>query len=378
MRLAMVIFKYFPYGGLQRDMSRMAAAALRRGHAVTVFASSWAGPVPEGCEMRLLPVRALTNHGALRKFAAQVAREVHGFAAVLMFNRIPGGDFYFAADNCLAVETAKKHSRLVVALHPRYQVFLRQEREVFCPGSPTRIFYIASRQKEDYMRVYGTPAERFIYLPPGIDPAFRDMRAMAALRARKRMELGLSDTDLMLVTVGFHKDGERVIRALAALPAAVRDHCHCYLVGGANPHAQAVLASRLGVWERVLFTGGRDDIAELLAAADLMVHPARNEATGTVLLEAIASGLPVMCGAECGFCDFVRQATGLVAAEGAPQAAFDALLADALSRLPELRERTVKYAQTADFYRRADVAIDAIEAFARARDGACGAPLPAN
>ena len=365
MRLAMVIFKYFPYGGLQRDMLRMAQTALKRGHAVTVFASSWSGPRPGGCEVRLLPVKALTNHGALQQFAVQAIRETRGFDAVLMFNRMAGGDFYFAADNCLELETAKKHSRLVMALHPRYRVFLSQERAVFSPQAATRVFYIAPRQKDDYMRVYGTPPERFIYLPPGIDPAFRDMHAATALRARKRMELGLGADSLMVITIGFHKNGERVIRALAALPETIRSRCRCYLVGEAWPWLYARLAERLGVLKQVIFTGGREDVPELLCAADLMAHPARNEATGTVLLEAIACGLPVLCGAECGFHNFVADTTGLVVAAGAPQAEFDALLASALSRLPELREKTLAYAANADFYRRADVAIDAIEEFAR-------------
>ena len=49
MNFAFAIFKYFPFGGLQRDMLRMAEAAVRRGHRVTVFASSWDGdPPPDG------------------------------------------------------------------------------------------------------------------------------------------------------------------------------------------------------------------------------------------------------------------------------------------------------------------------------------------
>ena len=49
----------------------------------------------------------------------------------------------------------------------------------------------------------------------------------------------------------------------------------------------------------------------------------------------------------------------------APQSVLNAMLADALQRLPELAERTRRYAETADFYRRADVAVDALENFCR-------------
>lgn len=147
MNFAFAIFKYFPFGGLQRDMLRMAEAAVRRGHRVTVFASSWDGdPPPDGVELRLLRTTAWSNHGRARQFETLFRAQSGGFDVRLVFNRMAGGDFYFSADNCLAVEFPRKHSALVRMLNPRYRAFLKQERAVFDPASPTRIFYIAPRQ----------------------------------------------------------------------------------------------------------------------------------------------------------------------------------------------------------------------------------------
>ena len=56
MKLAFGIFKYFPHGGLQRDMMRIAAEAVRRGHRVTVYAISAEGEIPAGVKLELLPV----------------------------------------------------------------------------------------------------------------------------------------------------------------------------------------------------------------------------------------------------------------------------------------------------------------------------------
>jgi UDP-glucose:(heptosyl)LPS alpha-1,3-glucosyltransferase len=47
-----------------------------------------------------------------------------------------------------------------------------------------------------------------------------------------------------------------------------------------------------------------------MAAADLLVHPARTETTGTVILEAIINGLPGVVTEECGFSSHVRNADG--------------------------------------------------------------------
>ena len=47
MKLAFLLFEYFPYGGLQRDMVAIATKALERGHQVTVLTRAWHGdPAP--------------------------------------------------------------------------------------------------------------------------------------------------------------------------------------------------------------------------------------------------------------------------------------------------------------------------------------------
>ena len=48
MKLAFTLFKYFPFGGLQKDMLRIAEASAARGHQVTIVTSSWEGDKPKG------------------------------------------------------------------------------------------------------------------------------------------------------------------------------------------------------------------------------------------------------------------------------------------------------------------------------------------
>jgi glycosyltransferase involved in cell wall biosynthesis len=63
--------------------------------------------------------------------------------------------------------------------------------------------------------------------------------------------------------------------------------------GGMTPELHAIV-DRLGLGEPVMFLGLRDDVPELLCAADVFVFPSRWEGLGSVLLEAMALEAPIV------------------------------------------------------------------------------------
>lgn len=101
MQLAFTLFKYFPYGGLQRDFLRIALACQARGHAIRVYVLSWQGDIPQGFEVVQVPAKALTNPRRYAKFSAWAcARTWRRRPAdrVVGFNKMPGLDVYYCAD----------------------------------------------------------------------------------------------------------------------------------------------------------------------------------------------------------------------------------------------------------------------------------------
>jgi len=312
MRLAFCLFRYFPYGGLQRDLAATVAHCVAAGHAVRVYAQAWSGPRLDGCEVQLLPVSGLTNHARAARFADAVQERIAATRpdVVVGFDKMPGLDLYYAADPCF-LEHAHGERHRAYRLTPRYRTFAALERGVFGPEADTRILLIDPRQEPVYRRWHETSEERFTHLPPGVarDRCLGDDAAL--LRTAARAEFGLADDDLLLLLLGsdFHRKGlDRAIRALAALPAPLRGRCRLLAVGADRPGRMQRLATRLGVGAEVLFAEGRDDVPALLQAADLMVHPARTENTGTVLLEALVAGLPVLTTAACGYAHYIDAA----------------------------------------------------------------------
>src|SRR5262245_11530751 len=122
-----------------------------------------------------------------------------------------------------------------------------------------------------------------------------------------------------------------LLDALSQLRA--RDGWTCWLIGGAQrPHEQAYLDSLRGrardlrIADRVRFAGQRDDVARMLAAAD--VHCQSNtspEPFGVAFVEALAAGLPVVTSAIGGALEIVDASCGLLVAPSSPAALANAL-----------------------------------------------------
>jgi UDP-glucose:(heptosyl)LPS alpha-1,3-glucosyltransferase len=367
MRMGFVLFKYFPFGGLQRDMLRIALACRDRGHEVRVYCLSWQGEVPDGIQVATLPLQRLTNHARYQAFyrELQPLLERDGIEGVVGFNKLPGLDLYYAADPCFREKWLREKNWLT-RMGARNRVFLAYEAAVFAPASRTRILMISPQQLQVYSRLYRTPRERVHLLPPGIS---RDRMAppdAAAQRAEFRREFGLGDRDLLLLSVGsgFRTKGlDRSLKAMAVLPEELRQRSRLFVIGQDNPDPFLKLARRLGLDERMRIFPGRDDVPRFLLGADLLLHPAYYENTGTVLLEALISGLPVLTTASCGYAFHVERAqAGRVVRSPFDQGQLARDLAAMLtSRDREQWSRNgIEYGRREDLYRMPELAAEII------------------
>jgi len=368
MQLAFCLYKYFPFGGLQRDFLRIARVCQARGHDVRVYTLEWRGDVPPGFEVVIVPVRAWANHRRYRKFSAWVAADLarRPVDRVVGFNKMPGLDVYYAADPCFE-EKARALRNPFYRYSMRYRHFSAYERAVFAPESRSEILMISSVQQPFFSKHHGTPTARFHMLPPGIAPDRRAAPDAAAIRAAFRAEFGLSDDDLLLVQIGsgFKTKGlDRSIKALAALPDALRRRTRLIAIGDDEPRSFLRQVEALGLGGRVDILRGRGDIPRFLLGADLLIHPAYYENTGTVLLEAAAAGLPVLVTDVCGYSHYITQAdAGCVVASPFAQEGLDAALAGMLgNRAARARysANALAFAAHADIYSLPERAADLI------------------
>src|SRR3990167_126904 len=140
MKLAFCLFKYFPYGGLQRDFFRIAQACQQRGHTIDVYTMSWEGePVPDW-NLHLIKVPGWQNHARCQAYTKEVAKQlaINSYDLVFGFNKMPNLDIYYAADVCYQSRIRKQRA-LWYRLLPRYRQWVALEESVFAPAQHTEI-----------------------------------------------------------------------------------------------------------------------------------------------------------------------------------------------------------------------------------------------
>jgi len=374
MNLIFCLYDYFPFGGLQRDFLRIVNTALERGHGVQILAKDWQGEKPTGLNVQLLSHSALSNHRRCDKFNQALAGFLQNSSvdAVVGFNKMPGLDVYYAADSCYQARMRNTRGS-IYRMMGRYRTYAGFEKAVFSPQSQTEILLLSPQEKQKFIDCYATPEERFHLLPPGIEQdRFRPANA-PAIKAETRQELGVSEDQIMLLMVGsaFQTKGvDRAIRALSNLPEGLRERVRMFIVGKGKIKSFSAFANKLNLAEQVVFPGGRDDVPKFLLAADLLLHPARTENTGTALIEAMAAGLPSLVTENCGYAFHVKDAAaGVVVPVPFQQEALDKALYELLSNsdLHALAENGVQYASRSDMTGLHDKAVDIIEDVARRR-----------
>lgn len=164
--------------------------------------------------------------------------------------------------------------------------------------------------KEDYNIAQKFHAKKTEFVP-GIGVHTDEFRNVAVGRNAKRKELGFSEKDFVFMSTGqlsVRKNHEVIIKALSK----IKDDRVKYLIVGFGELDQELkeLVIKLGLKNRVIFTGYRGDVKELLHGVDGYAFPSLQEGLPASLMEAMSVGLPVVCSKIRGNEDLIKDGNG--------------------------------------------------------------------
>lgn len=168
------------------------------------------------------------------------------------------------------------------------------------------VIAVSDKIAEDLLSI-GITAKNLEVIPNGVD------LEQFSPEKLERDSWGLPDLVPLALFAGdirfSRKNLDTVLKALVQVP-----ELHLAVAGIIEGSPYPSLAASLGIAERVHFLGLRKDIAKLMKAVDFFVFPSRYEPFGLVVLEAMASGLPVITAKTTGASSLVTEAAGMVLA----------------------------------------------------------------
>lgn len=190
-----------------------------------------------------------------------------------------------------------------------------------------RTIAVSEVSRRMLMENYRISPNRIVTIRNGIDLARFD--AEFDVDAVKS-ELGLEPEDRVAVLIGAFvaRKGHRyALRAAQTILEQIPTF-KLVLVGGGSLEAELRAESdELGVSRAVVFAGFRRDVPAVLAASDVLLLPSEDECLPLVILEAMASGLPVVATDVGGISEVVKhEVTGRLIEPGDPRQLSDALI----------------------------------------------------
>jgi UDP-glucose:(heptosyl)LPS alpha-1,3-glucosyltransferase len=191
----------------------------------------------------------------------------------------------------------------------RHRVLLRMEREYFTNHEPRAVLCTSAREVQDLSEIYGVDRAVMHVLPNPFDGASFSVERRNSLRDEMRAEIGAEPEDVVVLIVAneWHRKG---LGALLAAVAQVGDpRLRLDLVGKRPPDDYRPIAARLGLEDRFHWHGPSSDVARYYACADIFALPTTYEPFGLVIVEAMASGLPVITSALAGAAELIHHGT---------------------------------------------------------------------
>lgn len=364
--IALGIFRLSPRGGRESLCLQLASRLEARGHKVRIMVAEDSPGLPANAIRIVHPALVAYKPERIRMFAYAFRWATRrGFDRSVAFHAMP-------ADLALLVDNPFDQGDLsfLTRIGPRYRAFVGREKACMGPRSRTRVMGLSHAQMEPFVERYRIDPGRIAVLPPTVQPSVRRPRALTAeQRTALRAGLGAPGEAPVWLWIGLQpmvKGLDRAIEVLARSPGARLLVCG---IDADNKKMQPLLrqARELGVEDRVRCLGfvpnESDRFHDILAAADLLVHPARNDTTGTVILEAVVNGLPAAVSSICGYARHVERSGAGAVLEGPFEAgrwreAVAAIMADRAAQ----SARGLAYGENPALYSGLGCAVELIEA----------------
>lgn len=308
MRIALCHKRLDERGGTERDFHLTAKGLRDLGHEIHLFCSEFAIEPPSGTFAHKVPVLPFGRTAELWSFALHAPKIVQKFNCdvVVSFGRMMAQDVLRSGGGSHKVflQRLGKRAGLRRRIWQNFSVYHRSvlaiEKRQFGAGGFKKAIAVSQEVKRELGAAYAVPKHKIAVLYNGVDPQRFHPSLRAKWRDAIRNEWGipLEATVVLFVGSGFRRKGlDRLLGVWGS--ASLKDSCLLVVGDDARMRAYKAWATKQAPG-RIIFLGRQDKVERFYGAADLLALPSIQEAFGNVILEALASGLPVVVSRSVG------------------------------------------------------------------------------
>jgi glycosyltransferase involved in cell wall biosynthesis len=187
--------------------------------------------------------------------------------------------------------------------HYFHASFIDSQRRIIQRHIAQNAFFIALSEntKKDFLNFFNISPNKVKVIYPGVDDTFKPTYEEETMRLI-RSGYNLYDRPYVLYAgrLDYHKNVDNLIRAFGLIVKKKRNKDSILVVAGTGREDYqkelVVLVNNLGLRQEVVFTGyvPNDLFMTLLSNATIFVYPSKHEGFGSLIVEAMACGVPVI------------------------------------------------------------------------------------
>jgi UDP-glucose:(heptosyl)LPS alpha-1,3-glucosyltransferase len=276
------------------------------GHETHIYASEWdENLLDRGVHRHLVSVPRDFSVARTLTFVRRVQKEMRrlGSASPDVVGGYgilapPGAIIWAGSVHKAWIETSRKRRGLIGRTKQRmnlnHPVILAMEKKYYGERRYKKMIALSDQVKEDLVRLYQVPGDDIEVIPQGF--AHKEFNWIQSENSRDKMrsQLGYCSEDKVVIFVANELDRKGFGPLLRSIARMKDTRLSLLVVGRVSAAAYAAEISRLGMTNRVRFTGPAGDVASYYSAADVFALPTQYEPWGLVIVEAMACGLPVL------------------------------------------------------------------------------------
>jgi len=169
-----------------------------------------------------------------------------------------------------------------------------------------KIISVSLAVKREIVKYYHIPEEKISVIPNGVDIEKFNPENKKIFRKKIRDKHDIKEEDIVLIFPAHEFKRKGLFQIIEAFKILKKDNLHLLVIGRDDPAPFFKLVCNSGLKNKIIFTGEITGIEMYYAASDILIFPTSYEPFGLVILEAMASGIPVIVSQEAGAAELIR------------------------------------------------------------------------